>query len=219
MTYPKELIDFYEKNKNFTNTIHKSITLSQQDEECSYYPINFNFDVDKALIECQSIDDKFCDHRSLDKKNGYKHVGWKSLTLHGIDEHKTEHYTRYGFNTLEEAKYKWTNVCNYIPTLYNFLSSLPFKLFDRVRIMKLEPNGYIMPHSDGPGRIFSPLNIAINNPYDCYFVFKNKGIVPFSPGKGMILDVAREHMVVNFSNVPRYHIIVHGHYNDDFYKL
>jgi hypothetical protein len=29
-----------------------------------------------------------------------------------------------------------------------------------------------MPHSDGEGRIFGPLNIAINNPEGCNFYFE-----------------------------------------------
>lgn len=77
-----------------------------------------------------------------------------------------------------------------------------------------------MPHSDNKyQRAFSPLNIAINNPDKCHFVFKDKGIVPFGAGTGMVLDVGREHIVINNSNEPRYHIIVHGHYKQEFNKL
>ena len=85
--------------------------------------------------------------------------------------------------------------------------------------MRLAPGGYIMPHTDGLGRIFSPLNIAINNPKGCYFVFKDKGIVPFEDGAGMVLDVGRKHIVINNSEETRYHVIVHGHYNNDFFNL
>lgn len=216
---PAELLEFYNKNLNYTNTIHKSVRDAQEDIECAYYPIDFNFDTELLLRECQSVDDLYFNHRSQDKKKGYGHLGWQSLTLHGIDKHKTEHYTKYGFTSLEEAKYHWTDACDRVPNLYKFLSSLPYRVFDRVRIMRLAPGGYVMPHTDGPGRIFSPLNIAINNPTDCSFVFQDKGIVPFSAGKGMILDVARNHIVVNNSDEARYHIIVHGYYSEDFFKL
>lgn len=217
--YPQTLIDFYNQNKNFSIPRHYSLSSAQQDHKCVYYPIKFPIDSNILLKECMLIDHEFCDHRSLDKNNGYKHLGWKSLTLHGIDKHKTEHYTQYGFSSLDEANYHWTDICNEIPNLYQFLRNLPFKKFDRVRIMRLDAGGYIMPHTDGPGRIFSPLNIAINNPQDCYFIFENAGIVPFESGTGMILDVARKHAVINFSNEPRYHVIVHGYYDNDFYKL
>ena len=217
--FPQELLEFYNQHKVYTSPTHNKFQDSREDPECAYYPIKFDFDTSKLLQECQSVDDLYFNHRSQDTTNGYGHRGWQSLTLHGIDKHKTEHYVQYGFNNLEEANYQWTDACEHVPTLAKFLQNLPYKLFDRVRIMRLAPGGYIMPHIDGPGRIFSPLNIAINNPDNCHFVFKNKGIVPFEQGTGMIIDVAREHIVVNFSSEPRYHIIVHGHYAEEFYKL
>jgi hypothetical protein len=218
--YPQELLDFYQANSNYSSSVHNSYTDSYNDPECAYYPIEFGFNTELLLQECKQVEHLYFDHRSQDKKSGYGHRGWQSLTLHGIDKHKTEHFTKYGFNSLEEANYHWTEVCELVPNLYKFLSSLPFKLFDRVRIMRLAPNGYIMPHSDNKyQRAFSPLNIAINNPDGCHFVFKDKGIVPFVAGTGMVLDVGREHIVVNNSDQARYHIIVHGHYSKDFYNL
>lgn len=218
-TFPQGLLDFYNANCNEVSRQHESIETAQLDSDCAYYPIEFNFDQALLLEECKSVDDLYFDHRSQDKKKGYGHKGWQSLTLHGIDPHKTEHYTKYGFTNLESAGYRWTEVCDRVPNLQKFLSSLPYRVFDRVRIMRLAPGGYIMPHTDGPGRIFSPLNIAINNPQGCEFVFKGAGIVPFKAGRGMILDVAREHIVINRSNEARYHIIVHGYYSEDFFKL
>jgi len=217
--FPQELLDFYNKNIEFCNTTHESYALSAADDGCAYYPIKFNFDTKLLLAECIGVDHLFFNHRSQDKKSGYGHRGWQSLTLHGIDKHKTEHFTKYGFSNLDDANYQWTDVCDLVPNLYKFLSSLPYKKFDRVRLMKLAPAGYIMPHTDGPGRIFSPLNIAINNPENCHFIFKDKGIVPFKEGYGMILDVATEHIVINNSNTPRYHVIVHGHYDSGFFSL
>lgn len=219
-TYPEELITFYNQYKDCSAPIHNNFQDSHQDNDCAYYPIKFNFDTSLLLQECQGVDDLYFNHRSQDKKSGYGHRGWQSLTLHGIDKHKTEHYTKYGFNSLEEANYHWTEACDRVPHLVNFLKALPFKVFDRVRIMRLAPGGYVMPHSDNKyQRAFSPLNIAINNPAECYFVFKDRGIVPFVAGSGMVLDVGREHAVINFSNEVRYHVIVHGHYSKDFYNL
>lgn len=217
--FPNELLEFYRLNKDHKGPVYNSYSESYNDKECAFYPIKFDFDKQLLLEECKGVDHLYFNHRSSDKKKGYGHQGWQSLTLHGIDKHKTEHYTKYGFTSLEEAGYHWTDVCELVPNLYNFLSSLPYRVFDRVRIMRLAAGGYIMPHSDGPGRIFSPLNIAINNPVGCEFVMKDKGIVPFSPGHGNVLDVAREHIVINFSNETRYHIIVHGFYSEEFFNL
>jgi hypothetical protein len=41
-------------------------------------------------------------------------------------------------------------------------------------------------------------------------VFKDIGTVPFKVGRGFMLDIGREHIVVNDSNEDRYHIIIHG---------
>lgn len=220
MDFPAELINFYNKNKDYNNPTYTTFTESQNDIECAYYPINFTFDTELLLNECKAVDDLYFNHRSQDRKGGYGHNGWQSLTLHGIDKHKTEHYVQYGFNSLEEAGYHWTDACERVPNLTNFLKSLPFKLFDRVRIMRLAPGGYVMPHTDNKyQRAFGPLNIAINNPVGCHFVFKDRGIVPFKAGSGLVLDVGREHIVINQSNEARYHVIVHGHYSKDFYNL
>ena len=218
-TFPDILLKFYNQNRLFTPSIHPTFLESKKDLTCGFHAIKFNFNYDKCLKECVSIDDLFCEHRSLDTTNGYHHQGWKSITLHGIDEHKTEHYTQYGFDNLTDAQYKWTDVCNRLPTLYSFLSTLPFSLFDRVRIMRLAPGGYVMPHSDSTSRLFGPLNIAINQPTDCHFIFENTGVVPFSSGNGMILDVSKKHAVINFSDEVRYHVIVHGHFTPDLYQL
>jgi hypothetical protein len=219
-TFPSEITHFYHQNAECQSPVHNNFRASKDDPECCYYPIKFGFDPELLLSECQGVDDLYIQHRANDKKSSYGHLGWQSLTLHGIDKHKTEHYVRYGFSSLEEAGYHWTDACDRLPNMTRFLQSLPFKVFDRVRIMRLDAGGYIMPHSDNNHeRAFSPLNIAINNPSGCDFVFREGGIVPFSAGTGMILDVGREHIVINRSSEVRYHVIAHGHYAPEFYNL
>jgi hypothetical protein len=179
-----------------------------------YSVFDFDADFDKMLNEIISLEDTyFVKHRDKDKLNSYNHEGWNAVTLHGIDPSKTEHFDRYGFKTQEEANYHWTEVCEFLPTLTSFIKSLEYSQYDRVRIMKLKAGGFIMPHTDGKGRIFGPLNVAINNPEGCRFGFKNDGLVPFKKGRGVFLDLGREHAVWNNSNEDRYHVIVHGHIN------
>ncbi len=170
-----------------------------------------NHDYLAMISELNKIDDMFVEHRANDKINSYGHDGWYSLTLHGISHDKTENFDRYGFTTEEEANYKWTEVCNKIPQVMKLIESLPFKNYGRVRIMRLSPRGYIMPHTDGAGRIFGPYNFAINNPPGCEFVFENYGVVPFEAGKGFLLDIGNTHAIYNNSDQYRYHIIIHGH--------
>ena len=194
----------------------KSIPVNVFESDCDwpYSVIDFDADFDKMLEEIRNLESTFfVKHRDKDKLNSYFHEGWNAVTLHGIDSSKTEHFDRYGFKTQEDANYHWTEVCEYLPTLTNFIKSLNYNQYDRVRIMKLKAGGFIMPHTDGKGRIFGPFNIAINNPEGCSFTFKDDGIVPFKKGRGVFLDLGREHAVWNNSNEDRYHVIVHGHIN------
>ncbi len=188
------------------------------DSTCNwpYSVLDFDADFEKMHEEVKQLENTFfIKHRDKDKLNSYFHEGWNAVTLHGIDPHKTENYDRYGFTSEEEANYHWTEVCEHLPTVTSFVKSLEYLHYGRVRIMKLEAGGYIMPHTDGKGRIFGPFNIAINNPEGCQFAFKNDGIVPFKQGRGVFLDLGREHSVWNNSNEDRYHLIVHGHINPE----
>jgi hypothetical protein len=159
----------------------------------------------------------FVPHRDKDKINSYGHEGWSALTLYGLDYDKTEHFDQYGHS--DESKYRWTEVCEYCPYIVNLIKSLPFSKYGRVRIMKLSAGGYIMPHTDGAGRIFGPLNFALTHPEGCKFVFKDVGTVPFKIGRGFMLDIGREHVVVNQSEQDRYHIIIHGNPTADITNL
>jgi hypothetical protein len=152
----------------------------------------------------------FVGHRQTDQHLSYKHDGWSAITLHGINSTATENYEQYGYDSEEAANYHWTDICELFPKSVKFLKSLGYTKYSRVRIMKVKAGGYIMPHVDGPGRIFGPLNVAINNPDGCGFYFKDWGQVPFSQGKGFFLDIGNEHIVWNNSSEDRYHFIVHG---------
>jgi hypothetical protein len=211
-SYPQEILNFYNANKAYSQKKIDNFLDCVQDSEIGYFKINFNFNQNIFLEECKKINHLFVSHR---KNDSYKHSGWSAITLHGIDKHKTEHFTQYGFKTQTEANYHWTDVCDIIPNIYNFLKNLPYHRFDRVRIMRLDSRGYIMPHNDNTKRTFGPLNIAINNPDKCFFIFEDYGIVPFESKTGFILDVSKTHAVINMSKETRYHIIVHGEYKGD----
>jgi hypothetical protein len=186
-----------------------------------YAPVLPDVEIDFELIEkeLQSIDNYFVPHREKDKIKSYGHEGWYSVVLHGISYDKTENYDRYGFKTQEEANYHWTEVCDLIPNTVSLIKSLPFTNYGRVRIMRLSPHGYIMPHTDGPGRIFGPYNFALTNPENCKFVFKDYGLVPFRQGLGFMLDIGNLHAIWNNSDQYRYHVIIHGIPNNNINQL
>ena len=198
------------KNQWYPSKVSKYFDVFESD--WPFLQIDFKDDFEKMHQECIENDHFFVGHRQKDKHLSYSHEGWAALTLHGIRPDATEHFDQYG---LSEADYKWTEVCKYFPTCTKFLKRLGYKNYDRVRIMRLAPGGYIMPHSDGEGRIFGPLNIAINNPEGCNFYFKDWGKVPFKQGTGFFLDIGNIHAVYNDSDEPRYHFIVHGHINEN----
>ena len=180
------------------------------DSDWPYLSIDFKDNFAEMYRECVQNDDMFVGHREKDKHLSYSHEGWKGLTLHGLRPDATENYDQYDGSP---NQYRWTSACEKFPACVKFLKKLGYRRFDRVRIMKIEPGGHIMPHDDGEGRIFGPLNIAINNPQGCGFYFKDHGEVPFKRGRGMFLDIGNTHAVYNNSNKPRYHFIVHGDIN------
>jgi len=202
-------------NKHFTSSynFNKDCTTPEQVRNESGVPF-LMFDVDMPVdIILQEIEQA--------KKNFYVHrddqsIGWSSLVMHGLGDDKTNSPQYYGIKE-EDAVYDWTEASNSIPTLKKWLMEQKYFVdFDRVRIMALEPGGYIEPHNDYNKSKLGPINIAINNPDECYFVMENAGVIPFEPNKGAWLDLSNKHSVYNKSKQTRYHIILHGGKTTEF---
>ena len=174
------------------------------------------------LEEAINLKDEFVKHRDEDNGGGgYRHKGWRSLCIHGIDPYKTNHYEQYGYKSNNETPYNWTEICSRCPITHEFFKYyFPYDTYYRVRFMLLEPQGYITPHEDSFEHRLSPINIALNNPEGCNFKMKgHKGYLPFASGKSLLLDVGNTHAVYNNSNEDRYHIIVHGKTTKKFKEL
>ena len=171
--------------------------------------------------EAKAIKELFVKHRDQDGNGGYRHKGWRSLCIHGIDSDKTNHYEQYGYTSNKETPYIWTEIANKCPvTTQFFKNTFPFKSYFRLRFMLLEPGGYITPHRDSFDSKLSPINMALNHPKGCLMKMSNhEGYVPFSPGKAMLLDVGNEHAYINKSDEDRYHIIVHGIKTKEYEEL
>ncbi|HMN68572.1 MAG TPA: aspartyl/asparaginyl beta-hydroxylase domain-containing protein [Bdellovibrionales bacterium] len=171
-------------------------------------------DVDWAtmLVEAQKLESHFVPHRSSDSR------GWKSLCLHGIEADQTLSCDRYGFANEQATPYKWTWAAEAAPVTTAWLKRLKddgyFQEYYRIRYMWLEPEGFIRFHRDRPEEQNSlgPMNVALNMPEGCHWIFKAWGFLPFQPGSAMAVDVSNLHAVSNRSGIDRVHLIVHGKY-------
>jgi hypothetical protein len=163
--------------------------------------------------EIKNIEHLLVDHRD---EQG-EHSGWKSFCIHGKSFDSTREDSHYDNDT----EHHFTNqALTLMPnTVTFFKNNFPAAEYRRVRVMLLEPGGYITVHKDDKSNRLSPVNIAITQPSDCHFVMDKHGEIPFCPGKSFMLDVGNLHTVVNNSNKPRYHLIVHSKPNQKFKQM
>jgi len=168
---------------------------------------------------------KYYKHRGHEK-----HQGWSSVCLHGLGEDKVATADSYGLDEFN-APYTFTDVANFHPETVRYWKNFPCERFTRIRYMKLAAGGVISVHNDGYNDIpdgFNPLdgilpiNVAIVHPDHCEMIIEDCGTVPFSPGKVFLVNVARNHMVVNKSNNDRIHLIANiilGNRKEQFCKM
>lgn len=186
------------KEVNFSNKI-------------DFLPIDWEsvLDIDTMFHEASKLEKHYVPHRKHES-----HSGWSSLVIHGISSVHTESSHTYGY-TDETAPWRWTDVADLCPTITNFFKSqFDYDRYFRIRIMKLAPGGFIIPHKDSlkeNENHIGPINFALNNPEGCNFYMDNVGILPWKPGRMIKLNLFNIHAVWNRSKENRYHIIVHGH--------
>ena len=172
--------------------------------------LQLNIDVPHAMIheEIQKVESRLIQHRD----DYSEHQGWRSFCIHGksFDAIREEEY----YN--DTRPYVWTDLaCEYLPATVKYFSTVwPGCGFARIRIMLLEPNGYITVHSDYTQAELRPINIAITQPVGCDFVMEHHGTVPFEAGSAFWMDVSNQHTVFNNSKHPRWHIIVHQSFDN-----
>ncbi len=137
--------------------------------------------------------------------------GWKGACIHGRAFSETREDSYYS----EPKPHTWTpEALEHLPnTVEYFRDEWPADSFNRLRIMLLEPNGYITFHKDHDQSQLTAINIAITQPKDCRFVMEYHGCVPFEPGSAYWLDISNNHTVFNDSQQLRWHIIVHQDLN------
>lgn len=166
----------------------------------------------KMYAEAKALEKHYVMHRTHES-----HSGWASLCLHGITSVHTESPHTYGY-TNEDCPWRWTDVADVCPTITKFFKEkFDYKKYYRVRIMKLSPGGYVIPHKDSitqEENHIGPINLALNHPDDCKFYMDNIGHLPWTQGRAIKLNLYNVHAVINHSNQDRYHVIVHGQMGD-----
>ena len=162
----------------------------------------------------------------VDHRSSYG-AGWQSLTLHGEKIHWTEAIEQYPGHENDRDwnyEYHWTEIAELCPITVDYIKSLPFQRFQRVRFMLLRAGGLIDYHRDVNKMNLSPLNLSINMPKGCEFnVYdyeseQHEKRIPFEDQSAFIVNIGHYHRVINRSKEDRLHMIVHGQYTHDFYN-
>lgn len=175
--------------------------------------LDIKIPVNIILKEIYNIQHLLVSHR--DEYN--EHKGWKSFCIHGKSFDSTredEHYNNsISHHFTKQAKELMPQTVDY------FKNQFPAESFKRVRVMLLEPGGYITLHKDDEYNNLSAVNIAITQPDNCHFIMDRYGEIPFTAGKSFLLDIGNMHTVFNLSDQPRYHIIAHAKKNNKFKEI
>lgn len=165
--------------------------------------LELNVPVAEIYEEIQGIKKYLRKHRS----DSEIAIGWKAFCIHGQSFDRTKEDSAYP----DFLGHKWTpEALEHMPVTIKWLKSLGYKNFQRVRVMCLMPKSFINLHKDQIVSKLDPVNVAINHPTGCKFYLENHGELEFSPGVAYQLNLVNHHAVINDSNVPRYHIIIHG---------
>lgn len=164
------------------------------------------------LNEIINIKDFMIDHRD----DYSEHQGWKSFCIHGKSHDATREDSYYS----DHRPYVWTDLAQRLmpQTVDYFQNHWPGSGYKRVRVMLLEPGGYIALHKDTEIPGLHPINIAITQPTGCDFVMERHGLVPFQPGSAFWLDISNRHTVCNHSQQRRWHIIVHQSFDNEVFQ-
>jgi hypothetical protein len=184
-----------------------------------YLPLLINGPWKEILEEVKQLDHLFVPHRDDGQTKG-----WASLCLHGLGADKTDApsvYPEFRGIPDDELPYRWTEVADLCPIAADyFKNQFPYQRYMRLRFMRLAPGGYIGPHNDSQTFSLSAVNISLNNPTGCEMVLEGVGVVPFEDsGTVMAFNTSYNHMVINSSDIPRYHMIVHGLWNSQWNNI
>lgn len=177
--------------------------------DSKYLKLDIKVPHEQMLEEAQRLRSDFIPYRP-DATNEC----WHSLPLIGLGKDKPYSWEKYANNAKEAAeKTIWTDFCKECPVTSKWLrETYPSNLYGRVRFMLLEAGGYINYHKDMDYSVLGAVNVALNNPPECKWHWKDNESLAFLPGDAYAMNLSYEHSIINDSNEDRYHLIIH-HYD------
>lgn len=182
-----------------------------------YLKLDIALPYKEMLVEAYALLDKFTLHRSGE----YLHKGWESLTVHGLGWDKHENYDAYGYKKGKDASKDmvWTEIADLCPITTKWLTEVfPCKKYGRVRFMLLRAGGMIDMHNDSRMRLIENINVALNNPVGCKWIWGDGEELIMEPGGVYAMNLSYDHSVINNSTEDRIHIIIARHDGLDEWK-
>ena len=95
-----------------------------RESKLPWLELDIDFPYEEMHKEAVNLKDRFVKHRDQDGQGGYRHKGWRSLCIHGIDAFKTNHYEQYGYSSNIETPYQWTEIAEQCPITTNFFKNV-----------------------------------------------------------------------------------------------
>lgn len=186
--------------KNFFDWIRNS-------SDTGSLKLDITSDISEVVEELSRAEFLAIPHRS-DNSNG-----WRSIVLHGLCSIMTEapyNYVNLGIVD-KSVKETWTDASKFFPKTLAWIDQyVPFKTFSRIRIMVLDPGGYILPHKDlQQSFLGGGLNIAFTNPEGTEFAVEDNGLIPWEPGDIRMINIGKLHSIRNLGSKPRIHMLAY----------
>ena len=186
--------------KVFIKRYGKHVT-EAKDEIPPCVPLELRVPVDVIHDEILAMQHLLIPHR---EDSG---TGWSSFCIHGQSYDRTREDEYYK----DSRPHTWTpEATQLMPRTVEWLKSLGVQNMRRVRVMCLEPMGFINLHRDRTTPALGPVNIAITHPRGCDFYLEKHGLLLFEPGTAYMMNLVNHHAVINNSLERRFHIIIHG---------
>jgi hypothetical protein len=182
-----------------------------------YLKLGVDLPYEEMCAEAFALIDKFTPHRDDD----YAHSGWESLTIHGLGWDKHENWDAYGYKKGKDASKDmvWTEIADLCPVTTKWLTQeFPCNKYGRVRFMLLRAGGHISMHNDSSIKLIENINVALNNPVGCKWIWGDGEELIMEPGGVYAMNLHYDHSVVNNSNEHRMHMIIARHDGLDEWK-